>query len=295
MDQLADALVILDFADDNCMPNSKPFVKARLNVLKVLHDLDCPVESKATLAMKAQAEALLARRAALMEECLKPPPLADRLDDAMAKLAGDDGAAITALLSGPDYAAVVELPFEGDPMGSQWCKNIAFGLYFITLKRDSPAALGALRLVVSKREGLSKATGPCVNDIFPVYCLFFTLLPDIYPMLSGALQLVQSPVPGLEVMLAAGADPNFKLTETGMPWGGSPYAGETPLMALAHFATNKSPEEGGTIRGWVVDAAKALVKHGANKGVQSTSSAEPDRLGKTLADFAPDWFKEAVA
>jgi hypothetical protein len=111
--------------------------------------------------------------------------------------------------------------------------------------------------------------------------------------------LNKSPVPGLELMLAAGADPNAKIPQTMF---NSPSTGDTLLMALAHFATVvETPPAGsegqfdGNAREYAIGAAKALVKHGADKNVKSSANAYPDYNGKSIAEFAPAWFKEAIA
>ena len=73
------------------------------------------------------------------------------------------------------------------------------------------------------------------------------------------------------------------------------------LMALAHFAAivdappADSQAQFGNAREYTIGAAKALVKHGADKNVKSSAAAYPDYNGKSIAEFAPAWFKEAIA
>ena len=236
-------------------------------------------------------------------------PLSDRLAAALSKLAAGDGDDFTALVNGPDGAAVLAQDVKSDHFlvtSLQAQKNnLLLVLYLLTLTSANPApALEAMRLVLSKPGGLALATDPVMFEAYPTYSLLCALLPDTYDQLASMASLMpggltQSPVPGLEAMLAAGADPNMRLAETANTPMQHSSLGDTLLMCLAHYAATLG-EAGfggsyGTVRGYVTEAAKVLVKAGADTAVVSTAAAYPDHAGKTMAEFAPDWFKAALS
>jgi hypothetical protein len=237
-------------------------------------------------------------------------PLADRLDAALSKLAEGDGGDFTALVNGPECAAVLALDVKGSHflVGNLDAneRNLLFVLYLSTLTSSNPGpSLEAMRVVLSKPGGLALATGPVIKNAFPAYSLFSCLLPETYDQVVSMAMfmppgqaLTQSPVPGLEVMLAAGADPNLILSECpGVPEQ-NPSQGDTLLMSLAHYAAKLGEGGGtsyGTVKGYALEAAKVLVKHGASTDVKSTAAAYPEHQGKTMAEFAPGWFTAALS
>jgi len=301
MDALADSLVSLTYDGLTCGSDSaaKQFSTARLQLLAVLSAFGCGADSASAQAKKAEAEAHLARRATLMEDCLKPPPLSDRVDAAVRKLAAGDASDLLALLNGPEGEAVLGLDVAFDCQLAAWCpkKNLIYVLYAYSLM-EKAGALEAMRLVLSKPGGLELATSPLMMDMCPVYMLFFILVPQMYGMIAAMMGMDKDPVPGLELMLAAGADPNAKIPQNPV---NNPSTGDTLLMALAHFAAivDATPADSqaqfGNAREYTIGAAKALVKHGADKNVKSSAAAYPDYNGKSIAEFAPAWFKEAIA
>ena len=102
---------------------------------------------------------------------------------------------------------------------------------------------------------------------------------------------LQNPVPGLELMIAAGADANFTIPEIPNMPAQSPSKGDSLLMSLAHYAAKHGDKPTYSYVPWYVkEAAQVLLKHGADKDVKSSAAAYPDHAGKSIAEFAPEWF-----
>jgi hypothetical protein len=183
IDALADTLAALNYTDDTCGPSLRQFNGTRLKLFKVLLDFGCGLDSAAMQAKKAEAEAHLARRVMLAEDCLKQPPLADRADDAFGKVASGDASDLVALLNGPEGAAVLGMDFTFANYIASWGtkKNLLFALYVFTLKDGNPAALEAMRVVLTTPGGSDLVASPTIFDAVAVYQLFFcSLSPQMY-------------------------------------------------------------------------------------------------------------------
>jgi hypothetical protein len=92
-------------------------------------------------------------------------------------------------------------------------------------------------------------------------------------------------------MIAAGADANYTIPENPNVPAQSPSTGDSLLLWLAHYAAKHGDNPTySLVPRYVKEAAQVLLKHGADIEVKSSAAAFPDYAGKSIAEFAPEWF-----